>query len=108
VIAFQILLASGKFKRRELLGLHDRIPLRSSISPEPSELTWLTVGLPVSCAPSFSLPTGSVDILSVVGITEAEAAYGREHGGEALVQALRDAGAYPVTDPHRKSICGVA
>jgi hypothetical protein len=108
VVAFQILLACGKFTRRELLDVHDRIPLRCSITPDPSELTWLTIGLPVSCPPSFSLPTGSVDILNVVGITEGEASYGREHGGDTLIQLLREAGAYPVTDPRRKSICGVA
>ena len=106
VVAFQILLACGRYPGRSLLDEHDRIPLRSSISPIPSELTWLTIGPSEPFPPTFRLPTGSVDLLTVVGITETEAAFGRGRGGDALLQVLRSTGAFPVTDPRRKSVVG--
>jgi len=92
----------------ERLGLHDRMPLRSSIAGEASEITWLTVG-PLDGFPStFQLPTGSVDLLAVVGVTEQEAGYGRKHGGATLIDLLRQETAYPVTDWRRSSLVGAA
>lgn len=108
VIAFQILLSCGKYQGREMLDLHDRIPLRASISAEPSDLTWLTVGPADGLPPSFQLPSGSVDLLAVVGVTEHEATYGRQHGGGDLIEMLRQKTNYPVTDWRRKSVVGGA
>ena len=56
VIAFQILLSVGEYPGRELLDVHARLPLRCSISPEPSELTWLVVGPPDGLPSSLSSP----------------------------------------------------
>jgi hypothetical protein len=104
LVAFQILLACGRYPGRELIGLHDRIPLRAPITPEPSELTWLFVGPPDGYAESFALPTGGVELFAVVGVTEAEAAHARAIGGDALVELLRKSGCYPLTDPSRVSV----
>jgi hypothetical protein len=106
VVAFQTLIAYGRYPGRDLLYLHDRIPLRSSIGPEPSDLTWLVIGPPDGLPTEFRLPTGSVELLAVVGVTEVEAAYGRSRGGEALIGVLRKGSAYPVTDPRRSSVVG--
>lgn len=104
VVAFQSLISGGKYPGRGLLDLYDRIPLRCPISGEPSELTWLTVGPPDGLPTSFQLPTGSVDILTIVGITETEAAHARAHGGDKLLEILRSGGAFPVTDAKRASL----
>ena len=39
-----------------------------------------------------------------MGISEAEAAFGRENGLDALIQLLADHDAYVITNPRRKSI----
>jgi hypothetical protein len=92
VVAFQILLSYGKYPGRNLLNLHDRIPLGGSIAPRPSDLTWLTVGLPDDLPVSFKLPSRSVDLLNIVGITENEARYARQNGAASLFDILRTAG----------------
>jgi hypothetical protein len=42
--------------------------------------------------------------MALVGITDDEAQYARENNGEKLVELLSPAGAFPVTDPARKSV----
>jgi hypothetical protein len=42
--------------------------------------------------------------MALVGITDDEAQYARENDGEKLVDLLARAGAFPVTDPARKSV----
>jgi hypothetical protein len=108
VVAFQILLACDKYPGRGLVDHHDRIPLRDSISPGSSALTWLFIGPPEPHPASFQLPTGSVDLLMVVGVTEEEVEYARERGGDDLVSLLRSRGGYPVTDPARGTVVGAA
>ena len=84
VIAFQILLSVGEYPGRELLDVHARLPLRCSISPEPSELTWLVVGPPDGLPSSFQLASGVVDLLTIVGVTEQEVAHARERAAIAF------------------------
>lgn len=105
VVALQTLLSCGKYAAHaEGLSLHDRIPLGGSVSPQPSELTWLMVGPPDGLPAGFQLPSGSVELRAVVGITEAEAAYSMKHGGDRLLDLLRKGAVYPVTDWRRKSV----
>jgi hypothetical protein len=108
VVAFQILLSCGRYPDRGLLSLHDRIPLRHPVSSEPSQLTWLMIGPPEPFQASLQLPSGSVDLLGVVGVSDAEAAYARANGGAALLDMLRAARAYPVTDWRRESLVEAA
>jgi hypothetical protein len=103
LMAFQILLAHERYPGREMVAPYDRVPLRASITPEPSELRWLILAPPVSFDSRFTLATGWVDLYEVFGASEAEAAYAREHGGDKLVELLSPSGAFPVTDPRRKS-----
>ena len=108
VVAFQILVACGKYPGRDLLDSYDRLPLRSSVSPEPSALTWFMIGPPDGFLERFQLPSGWVDLLAVVGITDDEAANARAHGGEQLLEVLRKEASYPLTDPGRSSVLGAA
>ena len=50
------------------------------------------------------LESGAVELMALVGITDDEAQYARENVGEKLVELLARAGAFPVTDPARKSV----
>ncbi|WP_435008662.1 suppressor of fused domain protein [Tundrisphaera lichenicola] len=108
LMAFQILLAHGRYPGRDPIEPYDRIPLRASITPESSELRWLILALPVSFDPNFRLSSGWVELYQVFGATEEESAYAREHGGDDLVRLLTQAGEYPVTNPRRKSVVGPA
>lgn len=102
-MTFQILLCHGRYLGRDPLGDYHRLPLRCSIRPEPSTITVLMLAPPSGFAREGQLESGSFDFFHLVGITEDEAAYARAHGGPALVEILQKHGAFPVTDPDRKS-----
>lgn len=101
VMAFQILLAHDRYPNREMLDLYDRIPLRASITPEESELTYIMVAPPIGYRSSFQLPSGNVDLLALVGITDAEAQFARDNDGPSLLERLKNNNAFPITDPTR-------
>lgn len=101
LMAFQILLANDRYPDHGMLDVYDRVPLGGSITPEPSELTRIMVAPPLGYDPSFQLESGQVDLLALVGITEAETRFARENGGRSLVEHLVQHEAFPVTDPQR-------
>jgi len=101
---FQILLCHGRYPGREPLGDFDRIPLRSSIRPEPSVLTCLMLAPPAHFPRQAQLESGPFNFYQAVGISEAEATYARSHGGPILLELLTARGYFPVTDPDRDEI----
>ncbi len=104
LMAFQILIVHDRYQRKEPISCYDRIPLLTSLTPEPSELRWLILAPPESYPARFQLASGGVDLVAVFGASDAEAAFAREHGGEKLVEVLQQHGAFPVTDPRRGSV----
>jgi hypothetical protein len=62
LMAFQILLENGRYLGRDPLTPYDRIPLRVSITSEPSDLRWLILAPPVSFASRFELASGWVEL----------------------------------------------
>lgn len=102
VLAFDILLAHGRYPGREPLAPYDRLPLHGPLDPEGrSVLTYLQVCPASDAQRSIRLMSGAFELFSLVGITEAEASYAREHGGDKLEAVLRQAGAFPVVAPDR-------
>jgi hypothetical protein len=104
LMAFQILLFHGRYPGREPLSPYDRIPLRQSISPEPSVIRWLMLAPPESYPGRFQLASGWVDLYAVFGATEDEAALAREQGGDKVVEILKRHRAFPITDSNRNSV----
>jgi hypothetical protein len=105
VLAFEILLAHDRYPGREPLTPYDRLPLHGPLDPEGrSELTYLMVCPATESRRTIRLVSGGVELYSLIGITEAEAAYAREEGGDRLATLLREAGAFPVVAPDRRSI----
>jgi hypothetical protein len=103
VAAFELLLAAGRYPNQVSLQQFDRLPLRGPIAfVGESPITHLLV-VPSPTIPRFSLESGEVELLSVVGITDDEAGYARFRGGDALLLELQRATTYPVTDPSRSS-----
>jgi hypothetical protein len=105
IAAFEILLAHERFPGRDRLSFGDRIPLGGPMVPQSqSLLTHLLVAPPADDRKLFQLESGCVDFIQLVGITEREAAFGRENGLDPLLVLLRSGGAYEVTDPTRPSL----
>jgi len=50
------------------------------------------------------LDSGPFDFYQIVGISGAEAAFARSHGGSALLKLLVAHGCFPVTHPDRKEV----
>lgn len=104
VVTFEILLAHDRFEGQGRLGLGDRIPLRGSIVPgNESALTHLLIAPPADGL-KFELESGTVEFIQLVGVSEGEAAFGRENGLGALLRLLADHDAYVTTNPRRTSI----
>ena len=87
----------------EAVAQFDAAADRLNLSPEIRAILRkpkreLTVNFPVR------KDDGSVEMYTVVGITEAEAAFARTEGGDRLVARLCEGGAYPVVDPYRGSV----
>lgn len=104
LMVFQILLCHGRYPGREPLRDFDRVPLRSSIRPEPSVLTYLMLSPPSRFPRETQLESGHFDFYQTVGIGESEAAYARSHGGDALLKLLIAHGYFPITDPNRSEL----
>lgn len=103
ILAFDILLAHGRYGDKPPLDYGDRIPLGAPLVDD-SVLHHLVIGYPTSYPARFVLPSGKVDILHVVGITEDERDYAKANGSDALVALLQSRDAYPVTDPARACV----
>ena len=104
LMVFQILLCHGRFPGKEPLGDYHRLPIGGPIRSEASELTYLMMAPPAWLEGKGKLESGRFDFYQVVGITEAEAAFAREKGGDVLVAELARAGVGLVTMPERKGL----
>jgi hypothetical protein len=104
MVAFQILLAGGKFPGKPLLAVWDRIPLRSAIDGASSKLRWMLVAPSTNFAGKQEIPSGRFQFFQFIGITEEEAEYARADSSQELFDLLLAKNLAPVTDPHRESL----
>jgi Suppressor of fused protein (SUFU) len=104
-LAFDLLLRAGRFPGKPPLADGDRIPLRAPINGDQAcVLRNILVSLAGETWPGFSLPSGEVRFLTLVGVSDAEVAYAKTGGAGALAAALSVKGYYPVTDTPRQSL----
>lgn len=104
MLAFQILLSAGRFPGKDLLSIWDRIPLRAPIDGVSSTLTWVVLVPSPRFQETQQLPSGKFQFLEFVGITEDEAEYARNSGGDRLLELLTLRNSAPISDPTRKSV----
>ena len=105
LMAYELLVAVGRFPDAELFEYGNRIPLNASIAPHlGSPITWLLVEAPKTFSQSFDVASGRVDFYQLVGMTDSEAAYCAEMGNAALTQKLEAETAWPTTDPRRAPV----
>lgn len=103
LLAFNILLIHGRYGESKPLDYWHRVPLGGSITGT-SAIRHLLIAPPIDYPSQFSLASGKVDLLHVVGITEQERDYAKAHGSEALLQLLKERDAFPATDPDRACV----
>lgn len=103
IMAFQILLAHGRYPGRERLSTYDRLPLKTSLVGT-SQLTFLILTPPHQVPMTAQLESGRFDFFHIAAVTDSEAAYAREQGSEELFERLARAGCHPVINPDRSEI----
>lgn len=103
VVAFQILLAHGRYPGREMLSIYDRIPLKAPLVGN-SRLTFLIVAPSVGVPATIQLESGRFEFFHLAAATDSEVAYAREIGGSELLRAHTAAGFFPVIDPNRNEL----
>jgi hypothetical protein len=104
VMANQLLTAAG-MTTFELMEIFDRIHVPPELRPSPlSHIDYLFVLPMPPDMHHFELPTGRVELLMLVGVTEAEMKFARAQGGDGLLELLQHHGMSRVTDTDRKSV----
>src|SRR5579863_7407194 len=96
MLAFQLILAAGRFPGRGLLEVWHRVPLRGPIDGKSSLITWVLLTPAAEFGPIQQLSSGRFQFIEFVGITEDEAEFARQKSGEQLLALLRTHGAAPV------------
>jgi hypothetical protein len=105
LLAFDLLLRVGRYPGKPPIADGDRIPLRAPINDDQAcVLRNILVSFVGEIWPGFSLPSGAVRFLTLVGISDAEVSYAKTAGSDVLAAALSARGYYPITDTSRPSL----
>lgn len=105
LLAYNILLAHGRFGEAQCLDYGARVPLGGPIDGDAASLVRFVVfSEPANFSPTFQLASGRVDFLQVVGITERERDLAKAEGTTALIDRLKAHTRFPLTDPSRASV----
>jgi len=105
MMAYNILLSVGHFGDKPLLGHGNRIGTGNSIIiGQPSDLTVVAFVRPDHYLATFTLDSGSVEFLQLIGLTATELDYAKANSTDAVAELLKSKGAYPTIDPSRKSV----
>lgn len=105
LMAVNILAASGLLQG-DTVTAGARIPLHTSIDPlrQESLLRNLLVVEATHLGSGFVLPSGTVDLLLCLGVTDAEANMAAQLDYDEMLDKLVAAGVFPETDPDRAGI----
>ena len=98
-----LLVACGKI-RGPLPELGDRIPLGTPIHPTSAIAQFVLAAPPEPLPGQFQLESGLVDLMLCLGISDAETRFAKANSSDELLEKLRAAGGYPLTDADRRSI----
>lgn len=103
LVAYDLLLAHGRYGEPRLLEIGTRLHSPASFDPHGAVDGFL-IAEPTGVASRFSLETGPVDLLSCIGVTTAELSFAKENGSALLRGKLGEAGVGSLTDPRRDSV----
>ena len=100
ILAYDLLLATGQLGEPRQIGVGARIPLGGAIDGiSNGRLRNAFVVVPENLSKGFELPSGHVNLLTLVGITDKEFASGKAEGGDVLAARLQSTSTFPVTVP---------
>lgn len=102
LLAYNVLLCHGRYGDAHSLNYGSRVPLGGPIVAN-SHLRFVAFAKPMHYPHTAQLPSGTIDFLHVVGITEAERDYAKQHSTQVMIDLLLGAGAFPTTNPARSS-----
>lgn len=105
IMAINILCGSGKLQGETVFdGV--RVPLQIGINPAKpnSPVRNLLITSAEHRLPRFKLPSGTVDILLCIGITDKELEYIRDEDQAKLLGPLKASGIFPFTIDDRESV----
>lgn len=105
LIAFQTLLAVGKFPGRNLIAFGDRIPMRGPLKPDSgTKLTTLLVVENPNLPNQITIGTGKFDLMTFVGVSDAEVQFARANSSTDLANLLKERTRFPVTQLDRAEV----
>jgi hypothetical protein len=103
LMAMQILVATGLLEGG-LVEYNDLVPLGASIDPrQNSPLRHLLLTQPTGYPARFQLPSGQVDFILCIGLTDREREFAKSQGMANVVPLLKHHGVFPLTRPDRAS-----
>lgn len=103
LLAYQVLLAHGRYGDMPMLDYGDRIPT-GSVDGSDTNVTNLVLRKPVYFDTTMKLESGKFDFIHVLGISDNEKNYAKKHGHDALLALLKQHHIDTLTDPKRHSI----
>ena len=105
LMAVNILAGSG-ILQGEVVSAGGRVPLHTSIDPQQPEsiIRNLLIVESNHLEPRFTLPSGTVDLLLCLGVSDSEMQMAESLDYDETIVRLERAGVYPVTDPKRSAI----
>jgi hypothetical protein len=104
LMAWQLLVATGAVQGQPMAPTQ-RVPLGGPIDGDKDcAVTWALVEAPTHIEPTFELPSGQVEWLLLVGVTEADVTFARATDQKVLVARLQQEGVWPITDRQRKNV----
>lgn len=101
-MAYQLLIAAGRFGRTPSLARYARVPLGGALTPD-SALTHVFL-VPHPELSNLQLESGTFSILQVLAITPAELRLAQREGGQVLAMRLAEASADRILDPERAAV----
>jgi hypothetical protein len=104
LMAMNILAGSGLIQG-ETVSAGARIPLHTSIDPQNPEspVRNLLILEASHLKPGFNLPSGRVDLLLCLGVTDQEMSQAESLDYDEMLKILQEKQVFPVTDPNRQS-----
>jgi hypothetical protein len=85
-------------------ALNHRYPVEGSLTGGETKLNGFVFVRDTSRPAEFLLPSGKVQLLTLVGVTRNEMAFSRSNGMDKLMAKLHDAGAGFITRPEREEV----
>lgn len=85
-------------------ALNHRYPVEGSLTGGETKLNGFVFVRDTSRPAEFTLPSGKVQLLTLVGTTRNEMAFSRSNGMDKLMAKLHDAGAGLITRPEREEV----